>query len=170
MKISAQEEYRVRCLLRLARAHGGPAPTIPEIAAAEALSPAYAGKLLALLRHAGFVEAERGRTGGYRLTQPPEEVRLGEALLALGEPLFEGEGYCEKHAGPEASGPCVHHDGCSLRGLWQAIEGWMRHLLDQVTLRDLLAGELPVVKHLREGLPTTAKLHSLGRAARLPIG
>ena len=170
MKISSQEEYGVRCLLHLARAHGGTAPTIPEIAAAEQLSPAYAGKLLGLLRQAGLVEAQLGRTGGYRLTRLPEQVRLGEALLALGEPLFEGDGYCEKHAGPEASGPCVHHDGCTLRGLWQALEGWMRHILDQVTLRDLLTGEIPVVRQLREGLPSSSKLHSLGRAARLPIG
>ncbi|MBY0229787.1 MAG: Rrf2 family transcriptional regulator [Gemmataceae bacterium] len=169
MKISAQEEYGVRCLLRLARAHGGAAPTIPEIAAAEQLSPAYAGKLLSLLKHAGFVEAQLGRTGGYRLTRPPEEIRLGEALLALGEPLFEGD-YCEKHAGPEASGPCVHHDGCTLRGLWQALEGWLRGVLDQVSLRDLLTGELPIVQKLREGVPTNNRLHGLGRPARLPIG
>jgi Rrf2 family protein len=163
MKISAQEEYGVRCLLRLARADGGPL-TAPEIAAAENLSPAYATKLLALLRHAGFVEAERGRIGGYRLTHPPAEIRLGAALLALGEPLFEGDGYCEKHAGPETSGPCVHHGSCGLRGLWQALEGWMRHILDQVTLQDLLTGDLPIVRQLEAGLPRRERLHTLGPA------
>lgn len=166
MKISAQEEYGIRCLLRLARSHGEAAPTTPEIAAAEGLSPAYAAKLLALLRQKGFVEAVRGRTGGYSLTRPPSEIHLGAALLALGEPLFEGDSWCEKHAGPEASGPCVHHEGCSLRGLWQALEGWMRHVLDQVSLRDLLTGDLPVVRQLQESLPRAERLHTLGRAAR----
>ena len=46
--------------------------------------------------------------------------------MALGEPLFEEPGYCERHAGPETSGPCVHQGGCTLRGLWQTLELWMQ--------------------------------------------
>jgi Rrf2 family iron-sulfur cluster assembly transcriptional regulator len=136
--------------------------TIPEIAASENLSPAYAGKLLTVLRQAGLVEAERGRAGGYRLTAPPSEIRLGEALLALGEPLFEGDAYCERHAGPESGGPCIHRGGCGLRGLWEALEQWMRHILDQVTLQDVLSGDLPIVQQLKAGLPPEEKLLPLG--------
>src|SRR5262249_12149920 len=108
MKITAQEEYGLRCLLRLARA--GQSLTIPEIAQAEGLSPAPAAKLLAVLRQAGFIESVRGRAGGYHLTRPATEVRLGRVLLALGEPLFDDPGYCERHAGPETEGLCIHHD------------------------------------------------------------
>src|SRR5271165_290641 len=129
MKITAQEEYGLRCLLRLARVQGGQPLTIPEIAAAENLSVPYVGKLLTVLRQAGLIDSVRGRTGGYHLSQPPADIRLGGVLLALGEPLFEEPGYCERHAGPETSGPCVHRDGCSLRGLWQTLESWMRHVL-----------------------------------------
>src|SRR4051794_14917674 len=137
MKITAQEEYGLRCLLRLARAWGVSSPTIPEIAAAENLSAAYVGKLLGVLRQEGLVESVRGRTGGYHLARPPEEVRLGNVPLVLGEPLFDDPGYCEKHAGLKTNGPCVHQDGCSLRALWMALERWMRHILDRVTLADL---------------------------------
>lgn len=153
MKISAQEEYGVRCLLRLA---GGESLTIPEIAQAENLSPPYVAKLLGVLRQAGLVESVRGRAGGYHLARPAAEVRLGEALLALGEPLFDEPGYCERHGSPEAGGACVHHAGCSLRGLWQALEQWMRHVLDQVTLEQLLHDDIPVVRQLRAGLPPAA--------------
>jgi Rrf2 family protein len=153
MKITAQEEYGLRCLLRLARVWGAGSLTIPEIAAAENLSAPYVGKLLTVLRHAGLIDSVRGRTGGYHLSRPPEEIRLGGVLLALGEPLYEDPGYCERHAGPETNGPCVHQDGCTLRGLWQTLEQWMRHVLDQVTLRDLLRDEASVVRRLREQLP-----------------
>jgi Rrf2 family protein len=122
--------------------------TIPEIAAAESLSPAYVGKLLGVLRNEGLVESVRGRTGGYHLVRPAEEIRLGCVMLALGEPLFDDPGYCEKHAGPETAGPCVHHDGCTLKGLWQTLEQWMRHVLDQVTLADLLSNDVPLVRRL----------------------
>jgi Rrf2 family protein len=153
MKITAQEEYGLRCLLHLARAHGSQPLTIPEIAAAEDLSPAYVAKLLTVLRQAGLVASHRGRTGGYHLARPPAEIRLGGVLLALGEPLFEDPGYCDKHAGPETSGPCVHHNGCTLKGLWQTLQEWVRHVLDQLTLDDLLRADAPVIQRLRAGLP-----------------
>ena len=154
MKITAQEEYGLRCLMRLARAPEGASLTIPEIALDEQLSPAYVGKLLRVLRQAGFIESVLGRTGGYHLARPAEEIRLGGVLLALGEPLFDDPGYCEKHASPETDGPCVHQAGCTLRGLWQTLEQWMRHVLDQVTLADLLNNDSAVVRRLREQLPS----------------
>jgi Rrf2 family protein len=154
MKITAQEEYGLRCLLRLARVHGEQPLTIPEIAAAENLSVPYVAKLLTVLRQAGLIDSVRGRMGGYHLSRPPAETRLGGVLLALGEPLFDDASFCERHAGPEVAGPCVHQDGCSLRGLWQTLEQWMRHALDQVTLADLLADESSLVRRLRAGLPT----------------
>jgi len=159
MKITAQEEYGIRCLLRLARA--GQPLTIPEIAAHEQLSIAYVGKLLMLLRQAGLVESVRGRTGGYHLARSAEEITLGQALLALGEPLFDEPGYCSRHAGPETTGPCVHTEGCHLRGLWQTLAQYMQHILEQVTLHDLLTGELPVVRQLREQLPERVPLLTL---------
>src|SRR5438477_404525 len=124
MKITAQEEYGLRCLLRLAHAHGEHPLTIPEVAAAENLSEAYVAKLLSVLRQAGLIESVRGRTGGYYLARPPRDIRLGAVMNALGEPLFEDPGYCERHAGPETKGPCVHQDGCSLRALWHALDLW----------------------------------------------
>lgn len=164
MKISAQEEYGLRCLLRLARAGEGRSLTIPEIALAESLSVAYVGKLLGVLRQAGLIESVRGRAGGYHLARPAEDVRLGGVLLALGEPLFDDPGYCEKHAGPETDGPCVHHEGCTLRGLWRTLEEWMRHVLDSVTLADLCAGDASLVRHLRDQLPSPRPLVTLGVA------
>jgi Rrf2 family protein len=153
MKITAQEEYGLRCLMCLARAYGGQPLTIPEIAAAENLSQPYVGKLLAVLRQAGLIESVRGRMGGYHLARPPAEVRLGSVMLVLGEPLFEDPGYCERHAGPETSGPCIHRDGCTLKGLWETLDGWLRHILDQVTLDDLMRNEMPVLKRLRAQMP-----------------
>ncbi len=153
MKITAQEEYGLRCLLRLARVDADQPPlTIPEIAADERLSPPNVAKLLSVLRQAGLIESVRGRTGGYRLARPPAEVRLGAVLLALGEPLFDGASYCDRHAGGETAGPCVHHDGCTLRGLWGTLEGWIRRTLNQITLADLLESEGRFADLLRERL------------------
>jgi Rrf2 family protein len=152
MKITAQEEYGLRCLLRLARAYGEHPLTIPEVAAAEDLSPPYVAKLLSVLRQAGLIESVRGRMGGYRLARSPAETRLGSVLLALGEPLYEDPGYCTRHAGPETDGPCVHQGDCTLRGLWRTLERWLRGILDQVTLEDLIQNEGQVIERLRARL------------------
>ena len=46
MKLSSQEEYGLRCLLRLAQQHPGDSLTIPEIGAAEGISPHNVAKYL----------------------------------------------------------------------------------------------------------------------------
>jgi len=152
MKITSQEEYGLRCLLRLASAADGHSLTIPEIATAEGMSGPYVAKLLSVLRQGGLIESVRGRAGGYRLSKAPAEVSLGKILMVLGEPLFDDPGYCQRHAGSETEGNCVHHGGCTLRALWQTLEQWMRHTLDQITLADLLQSDHRLTDLLRARL------------------
>jgi Rrf2 family protein len=152
MKITSQEEYGLRCLLNLARAGTEKSLTIPEIAAAEGLSVPYVAKLLAVLRQAGLIDSVRGCLGGYRLARPAVDVTIGEVLAALGEPLFEDPGYCEKHAGTETDGACVHHGHCNLKDLWQSLEQWMRKALEQVTLADALHQGPPLGERVRARL------------------
>lgn len=152
MKITSQEEYGLRCLLRLAQADEGQSLTIPEIAAAEGLSAPYVAKLLAVLRQAGLIESVRGRAGGYRLARGPSEIYLGAVMMALGEPLYDDPGFCDRHRGTETEGSCVHLSGCTLRALWQTLEHWMRRALDQISLADLLQSEGRITELLRSRL------------------
>jgi len=152
MKISSQEEYGLRCLLRLAAAQDGHSLTIPEIAAAEGLSPPYVAKLLAVLRQGNLIESVRGRAGGYRLAMPAADVRLGAVMDVLGEPLFTDPETCHRFAGTESEGNCVHLAGCTLRALWQTLEHWMRHTFNQITLADLLQTEHGMTDLLRSRL------------------
>lgn len=153
MKISAQEEYGLRCLLRLAQSDHQ-ASTLPEIATAEGLSVPYVAKLLTVLRQGGLIDSVRGRAGGYRLCKDPAEIGLGSLLLVLGEPLFDEANYCQRHKGMGES-HCVHTGECSLRGLWQTLEHWLRSTLDQITLADLLQSEGHVGLLLRQRLAAT---------------
>jgi len=155
MKITAQEEYGLRCLLRLAKAESG-SITLPEVAAAEGLSVPYVAKLMAVLRHAGLLDSVRGRSGGYQLAKPAEEIGLGSLLLILGEPLFEEREYCQKHAGTEApNGVCTNKATCTLKSVWQTLELWMRRTLDQITLADLIHHESRLPDLLRERLASS---------------
>jgi Rrf2 family protein len=152
MKITAQEEYGLRCLLRIAREDDRHSLTITEVSAAEGLSVPYVGKLLAVLRQAGLIESVRGRLGGYRLALPASDITVGSVMLVLGEPLFDDPGYCQRHAGSESEGNCVHHGGCTLKAIWQTLEHWMRRALDQISIADLLQSEGNIVELLRSRL------------------
>jgi Rrf2 family protein len=134
MQLLAQEEYGLRCLLQVAR-HAGPAPiTIPEIAANEGLSPEYAAKLMRALRQAELVVSTRGAGGGYRLSRPAAEITAWQVVQVLGGSLFPRE-FCDSHPGQRHD--CVHTTGCSIRGLWSAVEGAVRGVLERVTLAEL---------------------------------
>jgi len=148
MQFSAQEEYGLRCLLRLAGAGAGKSLTIPEISQAEGISVPYVAKMMRILRSAGLVTSERGQSGGYRLAQPPEDITVSQALTVLGGRFFEGE-FCERFSGNERI--CTHSVDCSIRSLWRAVQRVVDRVLSQTTLKDLVCQETEMdsfVNHL----------------------
>src|SRR5260370_22771418 len=114
MKITAQEEYGLRCLLRLARATDA-SLTLHEIADAEGLSLAHVAKLMSVMRQAGLLDSVRGRAGGYRLAQAPEGICPGSLLFILGEPLFHQAAFYPKNAGLAPDGHCFQPRTCTLK-------------------------------------------------------
>src|SRR3990172_6431853 len=138
MKFTSQEEYGLRCLLRIARQGGRAGLTIPEISEAEGISSFYVAKLLRVLRRAGLVKSARGKIGGDTLSRPSDQIVVGEALAALGGRLFERD-FCEDHAG--AGLICTSSVDCSIRSLWQAVQQMVDRVLSKTTLADLLGSE-----------------------------
>jgi Rrf2 family protein len=138
MKLSAQEEYGLRCLLRVAGAGEGESLTIPEIGRAEALSIAYVAKLMRILRRGKFVKSVRGQTGGYALARSSENIPVGEVLAVLGGRLFE-PAFCDQFTGLKRI--CTHSVDCSIRSLWRAVQSAVDTVLTGITLRDLLQKE-----------------------------
>ena len=83
MKVTALEEYGLRCMIQVAGSGVDSPLTVHEIGAREGLSGAYVAKLMNLLRDAGLVDSVRGRSGGYYITRPPEAVSISDILAAL---------------------------------------------------------------------------------------
>ena len=54
MKLSSQEEYGLRCLLRVGREGDGASLTIPELSRAEGISEPNVAKMMRVLRRGGF--------------------------------------------------------------------------------------------------------------------
>lgn len=146
MKITAQEEYGLRLLIRIAACKDQDGMSIPQLSEAEGISPHYVAKLTRVLRIGGFVNSTPGYKGGYVLSRPASEVVINQVLKALGGSLFD-QGFCGSHAG--AVKLCTHSVDCSSRSLWQMIQFTVDQLLDKVTLHDLVNTEENSAKVLR---------------------
>jgi len=148
MRFTANEEYGLRCLLRIGRQGPEGSLTIPEISRGEGMSAPYVAKLLRILRQGGYVQSARGKVGGYSLSRPAEQIFLGELLDLLGGRLFE-PGFCDRHSGH--GDVCTNTVDCSIRSLWRAIQSVVDQLLRRMSLRDLLCDEQSMTSWI-EGL------------------
>ena len=142
MHPSAQQEYGLRCLLRIAeRAEEAPV-SVAAVAEAEGISPEYAARLMGPLRRAGLVTSTRGAAGGYRLGRPADEISVWDVLQALGRSFF-AEGFCDCHSGQRRE--CVRATDCSIRALWRRADRALREAFAAISLADLQRSEQPMV-------------------------
>jgi len=151
MKISAQEEYGLRCLLQLARADShGESLTLGQIAELEGISVANAGKLMWILNKAGLVQSQRGIKGGYRLARPAANIRLNQVISVLDSESVET--HCKSYAGVLDS--CVHTGDCGIRPVIVELHQIVNQALSEITLSQLLGTEATVdaVLHRIQGV------------------
>jgi Rrf2 family iron-sulfur cluster assembly transcriptional regulator len=141
MKLSAQEEYGLRCLLQLARAQKtSESLTLSQIAGQEGISSANAGKLMWILTKAGLVQSTRGTKGGYVLARPANEIRLNQVIRVLeGEPA---ESHCKSYAG--VLDACIHTGDCGIRPVIVELHQIVDNALAEITLSQLLGTEANV--------------------------
>ena len=140
MKISAQEEYGLRCLLQLALLSDGESLTLPQIATREGISAANAGKLMWLLNKAGFVQATRGTKGGYQLARSAGKIRLSEVIKVLDADVLNK--HCDSYTGVLDS--CVHKGDCGIRPVIVGLHEIVENALSQITLAQLIGEEASV--------------------------
>lgn len=142
MDISARTDYAVRAMLTLAEAaqHEEAVPS-DQLAARQDLPRKFLEAILADLRRSGLVASRRGSAGGYRLGRAADRITLGDIFRAVGGPLAEVRG--ARPQDTAYTGSATH-----LPTVWVAVRASLRRVLDEVTVADVLAGELP--DHVRD--------------------
>jgi Rrf2 family transcriptional regulator, iron-sulfur cluster assembly transcription factor len=141
MKISAHEEYGLRCLVQLARAEvDGESLTLNQISDREGLSVANAGKLMWILVKAGLVQSQRGAYGGYTLARPAAEIRLNEVIRILDEDTVDR--FCKTHTG--VLDTCIHTSDCGIRPVIVGLHEIVDNALAEITLAQLIGSEAKV--------------------------
>ena len=155
MRITALEEYGLRCLLAIAIKGPGAQLSIPEIAEMEGLSGSYVGKLLSLLKKGRLINAVRGRAGGFSLARSPENITLLEAVTTLGGPLLDPD-HCSRYTGLLEK--CVHFECCSVRYILGGLAESVAEFLSQTTLKDIIEADDLNNEDWQEGISRTNKL------------
>ncbi len=153
MKISAQEEYGLRCLVQLANLADGDSLTLPQIAEREGISTANAGKLMWLLNKAGFVLSTRGTKGGYLLARPANEIHLSEIIKVLDQEVINK--HCGSYTGVRET--CVHNGDCGIRPVIVGLHEIVENALSRITLAQMVGTEKAVdaMFHSIQGIDRT---------------
>lgn len=80
MMVSTKGRYALMVCLDLARQEPGSFISLREVAQRQGMSMKYLESIVAMLNKAGLVQSQRGKDGGYRLAQPPEQCFVAEIL------------------------------------------------------------------------------------------
>jgi Rrf2 family transcriptional regulator, iron-sulfur cluster assembly transcription factor len=134
VKLSTRGRYAVMAMADLARRRGGTEPvSLGEIALSQDISLSYLEQLFAKLRKGGMVVSVRGPGGGYRLSRPAAELRVGDIILAVDEPISAIR--CKPGSPLGCTGSasrCITHD------LWEELGRQIHVFLSSVTLADVV--------------------------------
>ena len=135
MHITARADYAVRAVVQLAAMPGRTA-TRHQLAEAQDIPGKFLEAILADLRRAGILDAQRGASGGYHLVDDPAGVTLAALIRAAEGPLAAVRGRPPEdtsYPGPAAP----------LTEVWVAVRASLREVLEHTTVADVLSGRLP---------------------------
>lgn len=135
MRVSAKADYAVRAAAELAAAEEGPIKG-ERLAEAQDIPLQFLEHILLELKHHGIVRARRGAKGGYWLAKPADEVTVAEIVRAVEGPIAHVQSTPPEEI--EYRGNSEH-----LQEVWIAVRASLRSVLEEVTLADLVSGDLP---------------------------
>ena len=131
MKLTDYTDYTLRTLIFLGL-HRDELVTIQQIADGYGISKNHLMKIVHRLSLDGIVETVRGRSGGVRLKQPPEAIRIGPIVRASEQDFTLVECFGRSNSN------CVLAPACQLKELLHhAMESFFA-VLDGRTLADVI--------------------------------
>ena len=130
MRLSKRTEYGLRALVQLGRHWPSLYVQSRDLSKQEVLPNKFLESILLALRRGGFLESKVGSGGGYRLTRPPRDIRIGEVIRRL-EGRLSARDSEQQPAERSAGELCVHL-------INQRLTEATDKALDPITLQDLL--------------------------------
>lgn len=130
MKMSSKARYGLYVAVELAKAYSQVnVVTVSTLAQSTGVTEKYLEQIIALMKKAKIVQSLRGASGGYKLTEEPNNITVGQVLRAVEDNLEIVD--------------CLHKDGCSNKcncvshNLWTKLYDNINNYLDTISLLQL---------------------------------
>ena len=133
LELNRRTDYAIRACIQLATT-GDSFLSGRLIAAETDVPPQFLARILVELVGAGIVEAQLGRSGGYRLRRSPADLTLRELVEAVEGPSSTVRCVLRQRA-------CQPGEPCSIHPVWAAARRGMLDVLSATTLADLVDRE-----------------------------
>ncbi len=136
MRISKRCQYALRAVFELGLREPSQPVKIHDIAGAQNMPPRFLEVILNQLRHAGFVESQRGSEGGYMLARAAEDLTVGEVVQCVQGPIFVTNDVARK---PDRGGG--FYGDYAFEQLWENVNSAISQVCDNMTFADLIKYE-----------------------------
>lgn len=132
MKLSSKTHYGLMACHILGKNYGDGAVSASVLEHLISVSGKYLEKIMRMLTKRGIVLASRGANGGYYLSRPPFEIKIGDIVRALEDDIKIIE--------------CVSTESscnsCPSRKVWKRLYDGMNDVLDSMTLKEMIDGSI----------------------------
>ena len=133
MKLTSKGRYAVQALAHLAKNSENVPINLSEISLRQGISISFLEQIFLKLRKNNLVKSCRGPTGGYRLTKPPEQIKISNIIDAVDERIKTLG--CKKDSKRGCNGKSIK---CITHNLWDDLESHINNFFEKNTLRDIV--------------------------------
>jgi len=144
VRLAAGVEWALHCCTTLGALDLGEALAAADLAGLYDLPPSYFAKAIQALSATGIVESSRGKTGGYALARPADEITMLDVVDAIdGEPTFR----CAeiRKRGPTGQPDDAYPRPCGIAQKMAEADAAWRSSLAATTIGDLMRAAAPVI-------------------------
>ena len=152
-------KYGLKAMVHLAGLEPGKLVQVANIAEANSISKKFLDQILTDLRRAGLVYSKKGKTGGYALARPANEIRIGAIVRVLDGPLAPLP--CASVTAFRACTDCRDLKTCAVRLIMVEARNAIAEVLDNRTLADLSAPTEP-----KQPAPSPGRQRATARSLR----
>jgi len=165
MTLTKKGEYALRAMIQLglAKALGKELVPVSELSESNRLPLKFVERILFELRTAGYVETQRGKSGGYFLAKPMDQIHMGEIVRLIDGRLAPIACASETEY---SRCTCPDEEHCGLRMLMVDVRNAISNILDKYTLGEVVEVTLRKIRRDNAPLPFRVEKAEAGRPSR----
>ena len=133
--LNRKTKYAIQALLNLADHSGLEPRAVSELAEQEAIPRKFLEVILLELKNGGILQSRKGKSGGYVLSRPPQEITLGEVVRLMEGPLAPVP--CVSHTAYRKCDECRDERTCGIRLVMKDVRDAIAGILDSTSLADV---------------------------------